>query len=287
MLKALVIQSTNSIREENILQVSSIALQTDFASNQRVIRKKRYEISSEDLEKIEHHLDLGGKNEFPKKAFVIEGKEKLYSSYLFFTESKLNIENKGSKIEYKCLLCPVVITCIPSDSRNIKRHLEYNCKNKFLIERWMKDYNKSQNVKKKIISNEILNLVLFFISTNYSLIQLENPFLRKFFSIELPCARTFKETILPDVLNKLHECLEKKLNLSSHVSIITDIWTDRQMHDFMGLAAAITNSVFEREIIVIGMISMPGNHCAENIQEAIENIINRFDFNYSKISGIY
>jgi hypothetical protein len=36
---------------------------------------------------------------------------------------------------------------------------------------------------------------------------------------------------------------------------------------------------------VIGMMLMPGPHCAENIQMAVENLVNKYDFDKTKIIG--
>jgi hypothetical protein len=33
------------------------------------------------------------------------------------------------------------------------------------------------------------------------------------------------------------------------------------------------------------MILMPGNHCAENIQKSIEDVVNRYEVDSSKIIG--
>jgi len=58
--------------------------------------------------------------------------------------------------------------------------------------------------------------------------------------------------------------------------------------DFVALAGACTYSSFFREIFVIDMFPMPpGGHNAENIKKAIEIIVNRFDFDKKKITGIY
>ena len=32
---------------------------------------------------------------------------------------------------------------------------------------------------------------------------------------------------------------------------------------------------------------MPGNHCAEMIQEAIESLVNKYDFDSLKIIGVF
>jgi len=54
----------------------------------------------------------------------------------------------------------------------------------------------------------------------------------------------------------------------------------------MGVAVSLTNSYFEREVFVVGMTVMPGNHCAEHIQEAIQNVFQRYDFDNSKVTGV-
>ena len=96
---------------------------------------------------IKFHLKSGRKNEFPKKKFTVEGAEKLYCSYLFFTHSETNIEKKSDKIAYRCLLCKVTISSAPSDSRNVKRHLEIDCKNIHIVAPWFKgEYKKKKNI---------------------------------------------------------------------------------------------------------------------------------------------
>ena len=58
------------------------------------------------------------------------------------------------------------------------------------------------------------------------------------------------------------------------------------MLDFLGIACNLTYENFEKEIIFVGMIEMPGGHNAENIKIAIEALsINQFTFDKSKISG--
>ena len=46
------------------------------------------------------------------------------------------------------------------------------------------------------------------------------------------------------------------------------------------------NDNFERKFIAIEMATMPGNHCAENVQKATESIVNKFDFQKNKIKTI-
>ena len=80
-----------------------------------------------------------------------------------------------------------------------------------------------------------------------------------------------------------------KINLllkkATSICLITDIWTNKQMLDFMGVAAAFINDNCEREILVIGLKLMPGRHNAENVKKAIESIVNEYDFDKSCIHG--
>ena len=83
-----------------------------------------------------------------------------------------------------------------------------------------------------------------------------------------------------DEINKIFE-------QAYSVCLISDIWTNKQMLDFMGIAANIITNQFEKQTIVIGLELMPGSHNAENIKLAIENIVNKYKFNKLILSGMY
>jgi len=80
--------------------------------------------------------------------------------------------------------------------------------------------------------------------------------------------------------------INQKLEDAIVVTLISDIWTSPEMLDFIGLAANITTSAFEKEVVVIGMMRMPGSYCAENIKTSIEAMVNRFALDKSKINGM-
>ena len=61
--------------------------------------------------------------------------------------------------------------------------------------------------------------------------------------------------------------------------------TKKVMADFIGLAAVIINEELQQEFLIIGMDGMAGNHIAENIKEAIENLVNRYKFNKRLVHG--
>jgi hypothetical protein len=64
---------------------------------------------------------------------------------------------------------------------------------------------------------------------------------------------------------------EKTLNQASTICLLTDLWCNTQTSDFIGLYAVLTTPSFEREMLTVDMIRMPGKrHTAENIKVAIE-----------------
>jgi hypothetical protein len=149
------------------------------------------------------------KSSSQRKTFCYGGIEKQYCSYLHFTESPFEIQTSFEKVAYKCMLCPTVINCKPADSRNLKRHLD--CKGKAIRSNWWTAYNLSQNCVRREITEDEINLMKFFISSNTSIVQLENKHLRNCFEFSLPCVKAFRETILPSVMNKLTTIIDKKL----------------------------------------------------------------------------
>jgi len=60
------------------------------------------------------------------------------------------------------------------------------------------------------------------------------------------------------------------------ISLMSGIWTTKQMMDFMGAAFNIKDSKFQKKTIVIGMMLMPGKHNAENIASVLMSLVNRY-----------
>ena len=205
-----------------------------------------------------------------------------------FTKSDLTVE-KGAKIIFSCLFCDIKQTSILGQTSNIKHHLMTHVENKDLVI-WFQHYDKIKvPTNKFVIDNETLRIVKYFIASNTAASNFDCPYFRDLmrdFKRPIPCSDTFSDVILKSVFEKVKQELGQIMEASISICLISDIWTNKQMLDFMGLAANIINSNFERETIVIGMILMPGNHCAENIKLAIESIVNDYSFDKSKLSGI-
>jgi len=52
------------------------------------------------------------------------------------------------------------------------------------------------------------------------------------------------------------------------------------------LAAQLIFETFDTEILILGMDELLTGHCAENIQESIQKIVNQYSFDKSKKGSI-
>ena len=131
-------------------------------------------------------------------------------------------------------------------------------------------------------------LVHHFIASNSALTQLKEKSFRKICNkagIEVPNRLTFIKRILPAAMKLLKDKIEAKLNAALHIFLLTDIWTNKQMIDFIAVSANLIFDGFDKDTIVIGMMKMPGRHNAENIKFCVEKIANEYDFVKSKVNG--
>ena len=59
-------------------------------------------------------------------------------------------------------------------------------------------------------------------------------------------------------MEKFFYIVHIKFEDTSSVSLITDTWTNEYHVDFIALGASLTNEYFEKEILIINMVRMPG-----------------------------
>ena len=79
---------------------------------------------------------------------------------------------------------------------------------------------------------------------------------------------------MPKVYQLMRNEILRRLKLAQAICLITDLWCSKPNKDFIALYAIITNSSFEREILVLDMMRMVGDsHTAENIKIAIEKMV--------------
>lgn len=88
----------------------------------------------------------------------------------------------------------------------------------------------------------------------------------------------------------MNRCITEKLLSCDSIHLIVDIWTSAVGADFLGLGAVLCKTdqtcTVQRELIMLGMTPMVGAHNAENTKTAVEEIVNTFHFDKSKIWSV-
>ena len=156
-------------------------------------------------------LSFAKNNQYPPKYLYFGCKRKKYSSYC-----KLH-------------------SCIGGFT-NLNKHLTkhestlnwYNC--------YIKYVHKKNDKNTDYISDEKLNLIKFFITSNLSLAQLRNVYLRSILKdeVKLPSFFTFRYKYLNEVMSLLHGKIEKKCQDASYITLIPDGWTDSSGTEYLG-----------------------------------------------------
>lgn len=246
-------------------------------------------------------------DEFPERVFNVRRKngnikDYPYRPWLHFVHDNITpMWDLTIKVAFHCIFCNVKISVRINESYNVKLHLDKHIGeisqtdgNQKLFDdftAWNKSYNSFQtntSHNKYLIDEETLRIVLYFVARNAALSDFDSFAFRNLlidYKKKIPCSKTFKTTVLNEIMGQVENKIEEMLKNSASIVIISDIWTSKSMLDFMGIAVNIIYPNFEKETRVIGLELMPGAHNAENIKIAIERIVNKYDFDKSRIYG--
>lgn len=200
--------------------------------------------------------ELARKQQFPQKEFIVNKKVTPYAPVLHFYKSiRIFINNpENEQIHYECKICNETLKSPFRDKSNLYKHLKYH--ESYLD--WKKANDKCKNKKiKPLIDTDTLLLIKYFISSNVSHSSLENKYLRILLN-KVIGTKSFDETILPEVYQKLCSKLKEKLHNAEDICLMSDIWTAKQNSDFIGLVTAVMNENITREVFVADMLRMPG-----------------------------
>jgi hypothetical protein len=252
-----------------------------------------------DKELKKQALDNARQDRFPKITLNFIDGTYPYTAILnlFKIEKNFNFkkdEMKNYKVPVVCLFCKKTYHSKKGRFHNLNAHIDDHAANGNVeCREWLKRYREFKGVKSQLkhtqsTNNEML-LVYHFMASNSALTQLkEKSFLKicEKAGIEVPNVKTFKRRILPNAMKMLKKKIEAKLESSARICLLTDIWTNKQMLDFIAVSANLIFENFDKETVVIGMMKMPGPHNAENIKFCVEKIVNKYKFEKSKVDGM-
>lgn len=169
---------------------------------------------------------------------------------------------------------------------NLGKHLEKHQE----VAEWLELHKKKQNRFKEVVIDENLwRFLTYFLSSNLALTELRNKHFLGIVlsSIKCPSYEQLRYRLLKVVLAKLMEVIQNRFNSAIYVTLITDIWSNRLNTRFLGLAACCTYIDSRKEMLVMDLQEIEERASAEVLREKIEEIVNKFAFDKSKIKGIH
>jgi len=269
-----------------LLSFSSSTSSQALLNNPMLMKKQVFiDKYSSHLEKI---FEEGKSNVFEQKTFTFNSDQKKYCAFynLFYSETEFKIKpNTKESIDHRCYICGEIKKCPIGKPGNLKGHLNTHRGAIKKLDGWLTKYSvhmKAEDSEDESISYDMLSLSLYFQSSTMASRELINESLRNLVKVKMPTEKTFRDKILPDVLKLVKKKLSNILNKSEFIAVSTDIWTDKSMKDFIAVSA----SAFidgKKENYIINIMRMPGRHCAEVIKEALEEMINEFNFDKRKL----
>jgi hypothetical protein len=201
---------------------------------------------------------------------------------LFATQSSKHVLVNISFSSHLCLSTFFILYFLKGVVANLIKHLR--SKTGHEIFKRYDDLFKKRDGNKSIsfeICQKKLDLIRFFIRSNVAMKSLKNRFLRALLPFHMTY-NTFCNSLIPCVVKKIHDKLDAELRGAHFVHLITDCWSSYLSISFLALGAVVVKEDFTRVTRIIGMVRVTGSQNAEALKEAIERIVNSYDFNKNK-----
>ena len=101
----------------------------------------------------------------------------------------------------------------------------------------------------------------------------------------VPHRKTFMERVLPDLYVKVKEMVTPITAAADCYAITTDCWTSRANEAYIGVTFHTITVEWQLQHFVLENEELSEQHTAENIAEALESVLQRWNFDSSKLSG--
>ena len=172
---------------------------------------------------------------------------------------------------------------------NLKKHLIEHVGQNRTITEWLTLYDNRGKIHEIDMPKGVLSIIKYFVSSNNSLAEIQNVNLIQALNSECKIKNPsdFRDKIFKTT-DLLQNAIENKLCKATSVSLITDIWTNKQNLDYIALGANCVYPNYQKELMIIGMSRMGLSHNAENIKKRIEEMMNYYkEFDKKKIHGMF
>ena len=239
---------------------------TQADSNTKTIVDKNYRELDGELNEltIDEIYKLASKKKFPEKLFIFSDCRKSYTERLNFFTSVREFDRKRKEvtedISFTCKICNKIQHASFANVSNLNAHLKQH---KEFREKWLNIYDEfSSKSKFKELDDETYDLIRMMVSTNLPLAVFENDNFAKCLRMELTSVKIFRYTKLPKCFEQMKKIIDSELSKAKTISLITDIWTNKIMADYLALACIYIDKNYKEKLLVLCLSEMDGNHFA-------------------------
>ena len=192
-------------------------INNDLSLNIRSKQSEKKDITDDIKTAYRFLLSDGSKEILKKKLFKVDNNEHYKTLIYNFFDSKTEFKEwPTSSVEFTCIICYGICTEKLNHSTNLMKHLKkHNSEIDNTLAVWFTEYKnqKQTTVQKEGIDENTLELVKYFISSNTALKELNNVHLLHFMrmaGLKMPCSKTFKNKIMPEVIQKVKNSINSK-----------------------------------------------------------------------------
>ena len=119
------------------------------------------------------------------------------------------------------------------------------------------------------------------VKCNLPLTLVQNPAFRNFMKDLNPkwqpiSSKALKSNLIPTFVNDVRTAIRKTLVSLTDITITVDAWADRRCRSFLGLTAHFIDKNFIPQVFLIDFVRFKSPHTGEHIQQATEDVLDRF-----------
>lgn len=93
-----------------------------------------------------------------------------------------------------------------------------------------------------------------------------------------------RDKVFPAVLHSLYFEIDQLCISAASIAIIPDGWTAPfKSVEYIGLAGLLIDEQFQKKLVIFGLEDVNDGHPAEVVKEKLETIINKLQFDKTKI----
>lgn len=92
----------------------------------------------------------------------------------------------------------------------------------------------------------------------------------------LPSRKHLSDTLLVKKFDQLKQDITNSFKKVTVINLTIDLWSNRQMHSFLGITAHYITDTWKLEHVVLGCNRVHGRHTADNIQLWFDEVVSKF-----------